>query len=69
MEANNIGRQVAIFNNIESDKFSDEEKALAIYDVMNMPTHNGVTKESAFKVIRYLWDMIFEIEEDGENEN
>lgn len=69
MGANNIGRQVAIFNNIESDKFSDEEKALAIYDVMNMPTHNGVTKESAFKVIRYLWDMIFEIEEDGENEN
>lgn len=23
----------------------------------------------AVKAIRYLWDMIFEIEEDGENEN
>ena len=61
-----ISRQVAIFNNIESDKFSDEEKALAIYDVMNMPTHNGVTKASAFKVIDYLWNMLFEMEETNE---
>lgn len=69
MRKGNIGRAVAIFNNINNEQFADEEKALAVYDVMNMPTHNGVTKESAFKVIRYLWDMIFEIEEDGENEN
>lgn len=64
-----IGRQVAIFNNIESDKFTDEEKALAIYDVMNMPTHNGVTKATAFKVIRYLWDRAYEIDnEDCESD-
>ena len=66
MGANNIGRQVVIFNNIESDKFSDEEKALAIYDVMNMPTHNHVTKQAAFKALSWLWHKTFEIEESND---
>lgn len=42
---------------------------LAIYDVMNMPTHNGVTKEAAFKALSWLWHKAFELEQEGdENE-
>lgn len=43
-----------------------EEKGLAIYIVMNMETHNSVTKDSMLKVIRWLWDRAFEIKQEGE---
>ena len=69
MRKGNIGRAVAIFNNINNEQFADEEKALAVYDVMNMPTHNGVTKEAAFKALSWLWHKAFELEQEGdENE-
>ncbi len=35
----NAGKAMAIFMQIDSDKFTDEEKAEAIYVVMKMPTH------------------------------
>lgn len=63
----NIGKSTAIFEDINSDEYSDEEKALAIYDVMKMPTHNGVKKDSMLSVIKWLWHKIYEIE-DGEQE-
>ena len=63
----NIGKSTAIFEDINSDKYSNEEKALAIYDVMKMPTHNGVKKDSMLSVIKWLWHKIYEIE-DGEQE-
>lgn len=63
----NISRATAIFEDINSDKYSNEEKALAIYDVMKMPTHNGVKKDSMLSVIKWLWHKIYEIE-DGEQE-
>ena len=34
----NIGRAVGIFKEIDSDKYTSEEKAEAIFDVMNMET-------------------------------
>lgn len=61
----NIGKSTAIFEDINSDEYSNEEKALAIYDVMKMPTHNGVKKDSMLSVIKWLWHKIYEIE-DGE---
>lgn len=39
------------------------EKA-AIKDVLNMETHNGITKESMLDVIKYLWHMVF-VEDEG----
>lgn len=63
----NIGKSTAIFEDINSDEYSNEEKALAIYDVMKMPTHNGVKKDSMLSVIKWLWHKIYEIE-DGEQE-
>lgn len=63
----NIRRATAVFEDINSDEYSDEEKALAIYDVIKMPTHNGVKKDSMLSVIKWLWHKIYEIE-DGEQE-
>lgn len=57
----NIGTARAIFENINSDEYSETEKALAIYRIMYMETHNSVTKASMLKVIRWLWDRHFEL--------
>ena len=57
----NIGTARVIFENINSDEYSEIEKALAIYRIMYMETHNSVTKASMLKVIRWLWDRHFEL--------
>ena len=62
-----IGRAIAIVTNIESDKFDDNEKALAIYEVMNMPTHNSITKSVLIKVIKWMWHNFWEIEKEGQS--
>ena len=60
------GRALAIFENIENATESIEEKGEAIYIVVNMATHNSATKASMLKVIRWLWDRVFEIKQEGE---
>lgn len=62
----NIGKARAIFDNIENASESTEEIGAAIYIVMNMETHNSVTKDSMLKVIRWLWNRAFELEQEGE---
>ena len=64
----NKGRALAIFENIENASVSIEEKGLAIYIVMNMATHNSVTKASMLKVIRWLLDRAFEIDQGAKDE-
>ena len=64
----NIGKARAIFDNIENASESIEEKGEAIYIVMNMETHNAVTKASMLKVIRWLLDMAFEIDQGAQDE-
>ena len=63
-----IGKAMAIFNNINSDKYSVNEKAMAIYRVMHMETHDAVTKASMLEVIRWLWDRQFELVEGEEDD-
>lgn len=58
-----IGKAVAIFRNISSDKFSTEQKGLAIKMVMEMPTHNGITKREMLNVLEWLFYQHFEVEE------
>ena len=64
----NIGKAMAIFHNINSDKYSDILKAMAIYRVMHMETHNAVTKASMLEVIRWLWNRQFELVEGAEDD-
>lgn len=62
----NIGRAVGIVKNISNENYTDNEKGLAIYDVMNMPTLNSVTKDELVKAIQWLWHKAFEFgDEDG----
>ena len=63
-----IGTAMAIFNNINNDKYSVNEKAMAIYRVMHMETHDAVTKASMLEVIRWLWDRQFELVEGADDD-
>lgn len=56
------GKAIAIVKNIESTGFTDKEKALAIYVVMNMPTHMSITKDELINAIKWLWHYSWEYE-------
>ena len=56
----NIGKACAIFEQIESERYADEEKLLAISEVIEMPTHNGVTKDTILNAFRWLWNYAIE---------
>ena len=62
----NIGKAVAICENLDSEKYSLEEKAFAIREVMYMPTHMGVRKDTLIGIIRWLWNFNLEV---GEGHN
>ena len=57
----NHGKAMAIVKQIDSEKFTDEEKAYAIYLVMNMPTHMSITKDELINAIKWLWHYSWEI--------
>lgn len=57
----NNGKAYAICKNIEAAKATDEEKGLAIHHMLQMPTHNGITKNELLNIIRYLHGMCFEM--------
>lgn len=61
-----IGKAAAIFINIDSEKYTEEEKLEAIFDVMNMPTHNSFSKGKILDALRWLWHSCVQIEEDEE---
>lgn len=58
-----IGKAITIFFNIESDEYTDEEKAEAIYQVISMPTHLSVNKDSIIKVTKWLWNNQYQVKE------
>lgn len=60
----NTGRAKAIFDNIENATESMEEKGLAIRTVLDMETHNSVTKAQILKVMDWMWNQIFEWEQE-----
>ena len=54
------GKAMDIFLQINSEKFTNEEKAEAIYHVMNMATHMSITKDNMIEVIKWLWNQQYE---------
>jgi hypothetical protein len=58
----NIKLAAAIFCEINNHEISESDKGMAIYQVMNMPTHMGFTKAQMIEVIKYLWNQLYEIE-------
>ena len=63
-----IGKAMAIFEDINNSEYSECDKALAIYRVMHMETHNAATKASMLEVIRWLWDRQFELVEGADDD-
>ena len=56
-----IGRAYNILYNINSDEYTAEEKALAIRLILDMATHNGVTKAALLKALNWLWNEHYEL--------
>lgn len=61
-----LGRARAIFDNIENASESIEEKYWAIRLVLDMETHNSVTKASMLKVMNWMWNQSCELTGEGE---
>ena len=50
----NIGKASAIFKDIHNEETEVEDKITAIQEVIDMPTHNSITKKSMLEALRYL---------------
>ena len=61
-----IGKACAIFGQINSEKYTVEEKGAAILRVLEMPTHNGITKDTMLEVIGFLLHLAFDVEQESE---
>lgn len=59
-----LTKAIGIFHNIDSDTYTDEEKGAAVLRVCKMATHNSITKAAMLKVIWWLLNLAFEVEEE-----
>lgn len=59
----NKGKAMAICQDINSDRYTDEQKVTAIYIVMNMATHNSLNKDKMLEMIKWLWHRNFKWED------
>ena len=61
------GKAIDVIENIE--EHTGEEISYAIYRILNMPTIMAVNKDNLLKIIRYLFDKCYEVENEvTENE-
>lgn len=56
-----FGQAYKILDNIDSDEYTVEEKVLAIRTILDMETHNGVTKKVLLKALDWLWNEHYEL--------
>ena len=62
------GKAIDVIENIE--EHTDEEISYAIYRILNMPTIMAVNKDNLLKIIRYLFNKCYEVENEvTENEH
>ena len=59
----NIGKATAIFQHIRNEKYSEDEKLVAIKKTLDMPTHNGITKDEILDAFRWMWEYCTKEEE------
>lgn len=52
----NIGKAFAVFQQIESKKYTKDEKYEAIHDVINAATINSITKRQVLNVVSWLFN-------------
>ena len=58
-----LGTARSIFEDLDSDAWTDKAKALAIYRVLNQATMNGVSKEALRAACWWLWSFAFSLNE------
>ena len=52
-----IGKAIAIFKDIQNEKWTDAEKVDAIEIVLNMETHTCMSKLEIIIALNWLWDL------------
>lgn len=57
----NFGQAYKILDNIDSEEYTENEKAMAIRVILDMETHNGVTKAVLLKAMNWLWNEHYEL--------
>lgn len=57
----NRGAAIAIFENLDDCQRPMETKGLAIRMVIDMETHNSITKDKMLKAMNWMWNQIFEL--------
>lgn len=57
----NFGQAYKILDNIDSEEYTENEKAMSIRVILDMETHNGVTKPVLFKAMNWLWNEHYEL--------
>jgi hypothetical protein len=55
------GQAMMIFENINSDAYTINEKGLAIHQILSMATLNGVSKDKIQRAFIWLWHQHFEM--------
>jgi ABC-type transport system involved in cytochrome c biogenesis ATPase subunit len=53
---------------IDSEAYTAEEKGEAIYEVLQLATHNGINKATMLRVINFLLRLAYDIPEQGKGE-
>ena len=56
----NSGKACAIFLDIENDKWTEGEKLEAIKIVLDMETHNHITKSDILRTFKWFFDFAVE---------
>ena len=54
MEKMRLGKATAVFRSINDQEWTDYERLEAIDIVLDMPTHNGITKDEILNVCRWM---------------
>ena len=49
-----------------ANTYTIEEKGLSIRKVIDMETHNSITKGQMLKAMNWMWEQIFELKQEGE---
>lgn len=60
----NNGKAVAIFKNINSDDYTEEEKIIAIGTVLNMETYNSISKNTILDAFDWLLNYALEVSDE-----
>lgn len=56
-----FGEAYKILENIDSERYTAEEKGVAIRIILDMETHNGVSKTVLLRVLNWLWNEHYEL--------